>query len=91
MFAHAQRPKDLAEMMTHFVTWSTTTTAGDWVGIKREVFQRKPLEDFFGLAELEQSVTGIDVTVLPDEHARIVGVLREHLSAWKIGADLEDS
>ncbi len=84
--SRTQGPAQLASMLAHFVTVSTVHAFGDRVSSKREMFQRQSLEDFFSLAQLEHDVAQMDVATLPENEARIVGVLRQHLTTWRTQA-----
>ncbi len=83
-----QRTRDvegLLRVLHQFVAVGSVHAMGDRVSARTESFQRKTLEDFFRLADLEVRVSSLDPAVLSDNDARMVAVLQRHFRAWSKG------
>lgn len=81
---------DFVKVLGQFVSITTVQGWGDRVSRKVDAYQRKPLEDFFGLEALRQRVDKLKLSDWqPDDRTRIQ-LLMKHLDAWQKGEDPDD-
>lgn len=75
--------KDLVDILAKFVSIGRAQSVGDRVAARTESFERRYIEDFFDLEELERRLSTLAVRRLTDDTSRLMGILAQQLEQWR--------